>query len=259
MGFGGEVAGFYARYRRGYSGSTVDGLVVAFGLTPDDVVLDLGCGSGQLTVPLAGRVGAVVGVDPEPDMLRYGRERAGRDGVGNVTWVLGSDGDLGAIAGLLGGRRLAAVTIGTAIHLMAAADVFAAVRPMLRDGGGVAVLAHGLPVWLQDSDWSRALKAALEGWLGRPLVSACGTDATSRARYRALLTEADYADVRESRVDDPQETDVDWLVGHLYSALGGSLPAPQDRPAFRAMIERAVAPHAPLIDQVGVTLVAGRR
>jgi SAM-dependent methyltransferase len=259
MSFGGEVAGFYARYRRGYPVSTVDGLVAAFGLGGGDVVLDLGCGGGQLTVPLAGRVGAVVGLDPEPDMLRYGRERAERAGVDNVVWVVGGDGDLGAVERVLGPRRLGAVTIGTAIHLMRAEDVFAAVRPMLRDGGGVAVLSHGLPVWMQDSDWSRALRDALAGWLGRPAVSTCGTDAESRARYREMLADAGYQDVRESHVDDPRETDVDWLVGHLYSALGGSLPAPEDRPAFRALVAGAVEPYAPLVEQVRVGVVTGRR
>jgi ubiquinone/menaquinone biosynthesis C-methylase UbiE len=100
VSFGAEVAGFYARYRRGYSASTVDGLVAEFGLGTDDVVVDLGCGGGQLTVPLARRVGSVVGVDPEPDMLRYGPERALAGGVGNVVWVLRSDRDLGVV-----GRR----------------------------------------------------------------------------------------------------------------------------------------------------------
>jgi SAM-dependent methyltransferase len=198
-------------------------------------------------------------VDPEPDMLRYGRERAAAEGVGNVVWVLAADGDLATVERVLGGRRLGAVTIGTAIHLMPAEQVFAAVRPMLRDGGGVAVLAHGLPVWLQDSDWSRALNAALAEWLGRAPVSTCGTDADSRAHYRDLLAEAGYAPVPESRVDDPREVDVDWLVGHLYSALGGSLPAPADRPAFHRMVEAAVTKHRPLVDQATVTVVAGRR
>jgi SAM-dependent methyltransferase len=69
LGFGGEVAGFYHQYRRGYPSAVIDTLIDAFSLTSDDVVIDLGCGTGQLTLPIARRVRAVAGVDPEPDML----------------------------------------------------------------------------------------------------------------------------------------------------------------------------------------------
>lgn len=39
-------------------------------------VVDLGCGTGQLALPMAGRVHAVVGVDPEPDILRRAHQAA---------------------------------------------------------------------------------------------------------------------------------------------------------------------------------------
>jgi len=59
LGFGGEVAEFYARFRRGYPAAVLDAVVAAFRLAADDVVVDLGCGTGQLALPLAGRVRAV--------------------------------------------------------------------------------------------------------------------------------------------------------------------------------------------------------
>ena len=74
LGFSGEVADYYAKYRRGYPPQVLDALQAAFGLDTDDVVLDLGCGTGQLTVPLASRFRSVIGMDPEPDMLRLARE-----------------------------------------------------------------------------------------------------------------------------------------------------------------------------------------
>jgi predicted RNA methylase len=58
LGFGGEVPGFYHQYRRGYPPAVIDALIGAFALTRDDVVIDLGCGTGQLALPIAARVGA---------------------------------------------------------------------------------------------------------------------------------------------------------------------------------------------------------
>jgi ubiquinone/menaquinone biosynthesis C-methylase UbiE len=82
LGFGGEVAGFYHQYRRGYPQAVIDALMSAFALTSDDVVIDLGCGTGQLTLPIASRVRAVAGVDPEPDMLARARRAAADQGSG---------------------------------------------------------------------------------------------------------------------------------------------------------------------------------
>ena len=66
LGFRGEIADFYHRYRRGYPSAVIDDVVNAFRLTRIDVVVDLGCGTGQLALPIAGRVRAVADVDPSP-------------------------------------------------------------------------------------------------------------------------------------------------------------------------------------------------
>jgi ubiquinone/menaquinone biosynthesis C-methylase UbiE len=120
LGFGGEVAGFYHQYLRGYPPAVIDTLTGAFGLTGSDFVIDLGCGTGQLTLPIARRVRAVAGVDPEPDMLARARQAAAEQGVRNASWLLGADTDIPALAALLGSRLAGAVTIGQALHWMRA-------------------------------------------------------------------------------------------------------------------------------------------
>jgi tRNA/tmRNA/rRNA uracil-C5-methylase (TrmA/RlmC/RlmD family) len=75
-GFRGEVADVYHEYRRGYPSAVIAAVADAFKLTGDDVVVDLGCGTGQLALPIARRARAVVGVDPEHDMLARARRAA---------------------------------------------------------------------------------------------------------------------------------------------------------------------------------------
>jgi len=55
-----------------------DAFLASTPLRPSDRVLDLGCGSGDLTATIAGLVpdGHVVGVDPQPSMLAEARRRA---------------------------------------------------------------------------------------------------------------------------------------------------------------------------------------
>lgn len=258
LGFGGEVADLYHKYRRGYPSAVIDMLADMFGLTSNDIVIDLGCGTGQLTVPIAARVRAVAGVDPEPDMLARARLAAAEQGVTNVTWLLGADTDLSALVALLGGQRAGAVTIGQALHWMRYHELFPALVPLVRPGGGVAVITNGTPMWLQDSAWSQALRGFLQRWLDTTLTSACGTDEASQQRYSDTMTAAGF-DVTEASFEYADDLDLDHLVGSLYSAVPVQrLPPPDQRAAFAEQVRRAVAPHERFTEPVVVRMLLGR-
>jgi SAM-dependent methyltransferase len=258
LGFRGEVADFYHRYRHGYPSAVLDALVGAFGLAGQDVVVDLGCGTGQLTLPMAARVRAVVGVDPEPDMLQRARRAARERDVRNVSWAIGADTDITALRDLLGDHSVAAVTAGQALHWMNHQALFRAAIPLLRPGGGVAVVTNGTPLWLHGTDWSRALRVCLEHWLDTELTFACGTDEQSQRRYADDLAAAGY-DVLSAAFDYHAELDLDQLVGGIFSALPVTrLPPPDQRPAFAEQIRSAVAPHEHFTERVHIAILAGR-
>jgi SAM-dependent methyltransferase len=254
-GFRGETADFYARYRRGYPPLVVDTLVAALGLTERDLVLDLGCGTGQLTAPLATCVRAVIGMDPEPDMLRHARTAATTH---NVTFVVGTDGDIPGLHATLGDAALAAVTMGSALHWMDRDRLFANLRPLLRTGGGIVIIANGVPHWRHDLDWSKALRGAMEDWFQITVTAACGTDREAQERYTRSLLDAGYAtDV--VTVDYTETLTVEALVGSLYSAMNADRLPPQDRrEAFVEHIRKAVG-GGPITEPVRVMALIGAR
>ncbi|MCL7456513.1 class I SAM-dependent methyltransferase [Micromonospora echinofusca] len=255
--FSGEVATYYARHRRGYPPEVLDALVGAFGLDADDTVVDLGCGTGQLSLPLAARVGAVVGVDPEPDMLVLARQAALDAATVNSTWLLGSDSDLPALGRLLGERTIGALTAAVAIHFMDRDALFRAARPLLRPGGGVAVVTNGAPLWLQDADWSRALRECLERLLGHPVTATCQTDEAGRLRNRDALVRVGYRYAETSvRYDAPLT--VDDMVGGVFSAMSADrLPSTQGRTAFAAEVRDALGGRDEVTERVRVWLQFG--
>ena len=53
---------------------------------PDDRVLDLFCGLGNFTLPLATRAGRVTGVEGAPELVEAGRHNAERNGLDNIDW-----------------------------------------------------------------------------------------------------------------------------------------------------------------------------
>ncbi|MEV4009150.1 class I SAM-dependent methyltransferase [Nonomuraea angiospora] len=113
-------------------------MIRRFGLDGSGRLLDLGCGTGQLTIPLAGHVAEAVGVDSEPDMLAEAARQALEGEVGNVTWVRGGSADL---PGGLGRFRL--VTMRRSFHWIDRERVLAALAGMVEDGGGVVIANDG--------------------------------------------------------------------------------------------------------------------
>lgn len=253
--FSGQVAAYYARHRRGYPAEVVDAIVDALRLRPGDAVLDLGCGTGQLTLALAARVAAVIGMDPEPDMLDHARETARERGVDNVTWVRGADRDLGLVPRNPG---LAAMTVAVAIHWMDRDVLFPAARRVLRPGGGIAVVTNGAPLWLQDAAWSRDLRAVLEAWTGRSHSGTCQTDDAGRRLNRDALERAGYR-VTEAAVSYDAPLAVDDVIGGVFSALSGdAMPSAESRAEFGARVRAALAPQGPLTEHVTVWIQTGR-
>ncbi|MGH3149985.1 MAG: class I SAM-dependent methyltransferase [Streptosporangiaceae bacterium] len=216
--FAGDTAENYARYRRGYPDTVVAAVTGHLGLGPDDTVIDLGCGTGLLTAPAARNVGLVAGVDPEAGMLAIARRQAGPGLSSKVVWVLGSDDDLPAVARLLGDGSAGAVTVGQALHFMDYENLFVRARRLLRPGGGIAVIANGVPLWQQDSQWSHSLRMALDAWFGTTTTATCGNDRATQARYANALSAAGY-DVHEVAEEYQADLMLEEVLGGLHSAM----------------------------------------
>jgi ubiquinone/menaquinone biosynthesis C-methylase UbiE len=258
LGFGGEVAQLYQTYRRGYPDAVVDAIVDECDLTSDDVAVDLGCGTGQLTLGLAQRLRAVVGVDPEADMLVLARTTSADQGVRNVAWLLGSDVDLPAIEAVLGPSTVGVVTAATALHWMRDDEVFRASARLIRPGGGFAVVTNGKPLWQLDIPWSRALRGAIEAWTGQTATAGCGSDEAAQDRYRANLSRAGLS-VSERVIEYAADLDLDHVVGGVLSAFPlQSLPTGADRAQFADSVRQALG-GGPFTEPVRVGLLFGIR
>jgi ubiquinone/menaquinone biosynthesis C-methylase UbiE len=77
--------GFYKRTRKDdYQDALFDKLI----LDKNDIVLDVGCGEGYVTIPIAKRVKKVIGLDSSEKMLEYLEKRADENNIDNIETVL---------------------------------------------------------------------------------------------------------------------------------------------------------------------------
>ncbi len=130
------TAAYYERGRMPYAGQLPEVLRDELGLDPGtSVVADLGCGPGTLSLQLARHAARVIAVDPDPDMVLLGRERAAAARICNVEWHNVPAEEISFTPG-----ELDAAVFGQSFHWMDRARVAAGLRRALRSGGRLALV-----------------------------------------------------------------------------------------------------------------------
>lgn len=133
------AAPYYEQGRLPYAPGLADALASSLALDGQRRLLDVGCGPGTVALRLAPLFEAVVGLDPDPEMLDHASRAAARSHIGNTTWVCER---AEALPADLGSFR--AVTFAASFHWMDRPRVAAAVATMLDpDGAVVQVDAPG--------------------------------------------------------------------------------------------------------------------
>lgn len=133
--------GSAAHYRRGrvpYAEGLAGTVASALGLDGTGRLLDVGCGPGVIALRLAHLFAAVVGLDPDPDMLGEARRAAAEQGVTNASWVQMRAEDLPAGLG-----TFTVIVFAQSFHWMDRPKVAAAVRTMVEPRGAVVQIDPG--------------------------------------------------------------------------------------------------------------------
>jgi hypothetical protein len=111
---------------------------------------------------------------------------------------------------------------------------------------------------LQDSGWSRALRACLERHFGMTLEASCDADASDRLRYAQALEAAGFERVREIVIEYSDALTFDQLIDGVYSAIpADELPEREDRPAFAEIVRQSLPPVQHFAEDVRVSLLVG--
>jgi ubiquinone/menaquinone biosynthesis C-methylase UbiE len=208
-------ARYYDCFRVRYPAVMIDALLDATQPSGRGRLLDLACGTGQISFAVARRFGEVRAVDQEPDMIDLVREKARGAGADHVHGVVSRAEDLGAPAG---GFEL--VTIGNAFHRLHREAVASSAVRWLEPNGHLALLWSTGP-WAGDADWQTALSLLLERWRTKLRVQARVPTGWDQARDRlpdmAVLTAAGFVPVSSERFPTVHEWTVEALIGFVYS------------------------------------------
>lgn len=209
----------YARYRTGYPPHEVAALADLLGLDHTRTVIDVGCGTGQLALPLARYAGSVIAVDPVPEMLALGRQAAQAANARNIQWLLGDAGNLAALVA----PGADAVTFAASFHWTDRPEVVRVLDRLLRPEGSIVTINDDLSD-AEDPDWVRAITDLRSRYLGDNHTEPTDPYRNPPDSHRAVFSTSAFSSIQSLTWQWNRELTVDEAVG-LQFTYSFSTPA----------------------------------
>ena len=208
------TAWYYARFRPAYPDALFDYLVSKFELGGKSNLLDLGCGTGQIAIPLARHFRQVFAMDPDPDMLNEGRRSAIDNDIENIRWTQAGSDNLESIGPDLANLQL--VVMASSFHWMDRKDVLQRLHSMIDHGGGVAITGYP-SLWNAESYWQAAVRSVIQRHVGTDRRAGSGHFKEPRARHEAIVAQSAFR--RQERIvfQVARTWTIEQIVGHLFS------------------------------------------
>lgn len=208
------TARYYARYRQPYPAALFDLLVDRFRLGASTAVLDLGCGTGQLAIPLAARGVPVHAVDPEVEMLSVGIRSEEQASVSGIAWTRGTDRSLPG----LHLPPLRACTMGASFHWTDRDALLLTLDKLIDSSGGVALVMGGSHSVWADADeatprWSATVRQTVVDFLGPRRRAGGGTYEHPPERHEAVLGRSPFGRIESHRFSTQETMTIDEVIG----------------------------------------------
>jgi ubiquinone/menaquinone biosynthesis C-methylase UbiE len=223
------TAWYYARFRPDYPEQVIKILLDRFSLGRKSRVLDLGCGTGQISFQLAPFVSEVIAVDPQEDMLKEGKSIARTRSIVNIRWILGESAQLNRLAGDI--REVDLTVIARAFHWMDREQTLGDLYHITRTRGGLAIIWDNGPRDDPTSvPWKSVIDRTVKFWLGDTrLAGTGGTFTYPTRRFEDTLLESQYRNVESAKIETKRTWTIDRIIGYLYSTSSSSIPVLGDR------------------------------
>ncbi|MFF3336807.1 class I SAM-dependent methyltransferase [Streptomyces sp. NPDC002888] len=243
------TADYYDRFRLPYPDAMIADLVHRAAPSGQGRLLDLACGTGQLSFPLRDRFAQVWSVDAEADMTELVRAKAVAADAPHIRAVTADAEELHADP-----AQFELIVIGNAFHRLDRARVAQHACTWLRPGGHLALCWSNSP-WVGDQDWQRALAALLHTWQHTLGAATRVPSDWNRSRQRTpdhqVLSQAGFEPLGRHEFSVEHRWTIPDIAGHIRSTSFLPPSVLSDHaPAFDTALTTELTRHTPLTEAV---------
>lgn len=203
---------YYAKYRPGYPKEFFADVIKKFTLDGTGRLFDLGCGTGQLAIPLAPFFKEVIAMDPEPEMLQEGKTQAKKAKTRNIQWIRGSSENLSPRIG-----KFKLVVMGRSFHWMDRNRVLRKLYKMIEPGGGIVVVAEHDVIPSTRIRWKKAIKKVVQKYLGEERRAGSGIYKRPKDKHQVVIASSPFKKSRIINYKEIRMWTIPQILGHLYS------------------------------------------
>lgn len=218
---------YYAEYRPKYPQDIFDRIAEVFELSKNDLFLDLGCGTGELALPLSKYLKEVMAWDPNAEMLELGRQKAKERDIENVLFEQKSSDDLPSLDG-----EIKLCTMGQSFHWMDGTSTLMELKKHLADGGGVAItgVRHGLHIYSSNFEEPNEITTKRNQIVSDVGMKYFGEERKAGRKvfvrdaesFGDMLDKAGFTEVEEVIFDTVAKRTIDDVMGFLFSTSWGN-------------------------------------
>jgi len=177
-----------------------------------DRLLDLGCGTGQLTIPLSRYFNEVIGVDPSQDMLKEAKLVASAADCKNIQWLQSCAEDLAESLGMFD-----LITIANAFHWMKHEKVVPWILNHLHKSKSLVLIGSHHSFWSKKSDWQKVLWKIVDDWFGKEKQALQSNIVQFQTPWHEVLAKYPFSSINSFELPETRIWQVETLLGYIYS------------------------------------------
>lgn len=209
------TAYYYSRFRRGHPSFFFDYLIKVFNLNNHSRILDLGAGTGQITIPVAKIAKEVVAVDPDQEMLDEGKKQAEKQNINNISWVNATAESLPNNIGFFD-----LTTLGASFHWMEQDKVLENIYKITNEKGGLVIVSdNSFSIYrnFSNEEWKNVVKKVVEKYLGKRRKAGGSFFKISEDKFEDIINRSKFSNLKIYNKNYMREWTIDQILGFLSS------------------------------------------